>query len=98
MKILLIFVLITSSLSLTSNDPNYSESCNLNDQSTFELNDQCSFSRTIEYKPQIINCKSPLNTDIERRGCCSWHNGVCGCLNGRARCCDGILSPTCGCD
>ena len=33
-----------------------------------------------------------------RRGCCSWHGGVCGCKNGRALCCDGTLSPTCGCD
>lgn len=31
------------------------------------------------------------------RGCCSWHGGVCGCSNGRALCCDGQLSPTCGC-
>lgn len=33
-----------------------------------------------------------------RSGCCSWHGGVCGCLNGRAKCCDGTLSPSCGCD
>lgn len=36
--------------------------------------------------------------DLERRGCCSHHNGVCGCEGGRAKCCDGSLSPTCGCD
>ncbi len=35
---------------------------------------------------------------IARRGCCSWHGGVCGCSYGRARCCDGTLSPSCGCD
>ena len=33
-----------------------------------------------------------------RRGCCSWHSGVCGCATGRAVCCDGTLSPGCGCD
>jgi hypothetical protein len=33
-----------------------------------------------------------------RSGCCSHHNGVCGCSGGRAACCDGTLSPTCGCD
>ncbi|MEW6110437.1 MAG: Ada metal-binding domain-containing protein [Nitrospirota bacterium] len=34
----------------------------------------------------------------ERRGCCSWHGGVCGCNNdGRVICCDGTLSPTCTC-
>lgn len=33
----------------------------------------------------------------ERQGCCSHHGGVCGCSNGRALCCDGTLSPSCGC-
>lgn len=33
-----------------------------------------------------------------RRGCCSHHGGVCGCSSdGRAQCCDGALSPSCGC-
>lgn len=32
-----------------------------------------------------------------RSGCCSHHSGVCGCSNGRAQCCDGSLSPSCGC-
>lgn len=38
-------------------------------------------------------------TDIteQKRGCCSWHGGVCGCRNGRVLCCDGTLSPTCRC-
>ena len=36
--------------------------------------------------------------EIKRSGCCSWHGGVCGCSNGRAACCDGTLSPSCGCD
>lgn len=35
--------------------------------------------------------------DVEKSGCCSWHGGVCGCEGGRAVCCDGILSPSCGC-
>ena len=35
---------------------------------------------------------------VERRGCCSHHGGVCGCDKGRALCCDGRLSPSCGCD
>lgn len=41
-----------------------------------------------------------LNSIFEpaRRGCCSWHNGTCGCTDGRAVCCDGTLSPSCGCD
>ena len=38
--------------------------------------------------------------DIEgRSGCCSWHDGVCGCdeRTGRVICCDGTLSPSCTC-
>jgi len=35
---------------------------------------------------------------VERRGCCSHHGGVCGCEKGRALCCDGKLSPSCGCN
>lgn len=38
-----------------------------------------------------------LDDKAERRGCCSHHDGVCGCSGGRAQCCDGALSPTCGC-
>ncbi len=34
---------------------------------------------------------------LARRGCCSWHKGVCGCSGGRIICCDGTLSPSCGC-
>ncbi len=34
---------------------------------------------------------------VEERGCCSWHQGVCGCSNGRTVCCDGTLSPSCNC-
>jgi hypothetical protein len=48
--------------------------------------------------------KNPSNEkneigDIARRGCCSWHNGVCGCdeSTNRIQCCDGTLSPSCTC-
>lgn len=34
---------------------------------------------------------------LAKRGCCSHHKGVCGCSGGRASCCDGTLSPSCGC-
>jgi hypothetical protein len=46
-------------------------------------------------------CEHALTTaadaDPERRGCCSWHGGVCGCAGTRAVCCDGSLSPSCPC-
>ena len=32
------------------------------------------------------------------QGCCSWHQGQCGCQNGRVVCCDGTLSPSCRCE
>jgi len=35
--------------------------------------------------------------ELAQRGCCSHHGGVCGCSGGRAVCCDGALSPSCGC-
>ncbi len=44
------------------------------------------------------SCSEDLSMIPERRGCCSHHGGVCGCEKGRALCCDGQLSPTCGCD
>jgi len=35
----------------------------------------------------------------DKRGCCSHHNGVCGCNSntGMQRCCDGTDSPSCRC-
>ena len=35
--------------------------------------------------------------ETARQGCCSWHQGVCGCEGGRLVCCDGTYSPSCGC-
>ncbi len=35
--------------------------------------------------------------EAEKRGCCSHHQGVCGCSSGRTTCCDGTTSPTCQC-
>ena len=35
--------------------------------------------------------------DVAQRGCCSWHDGVCGCSGGRTQCCDGTQSPSCEC-
>ena len=35
----------------------------------------------------------------DRSGCCSHHQGVCGCdaVAGKLRCCDGTNSPSCKC-
>ena len=55
-----------------------------------------------EVKPEKNFDLAFLNADDdkqnpERRGCCSWHGGVCGCKNGRVVCCDGKYSPSCKC-
>ncbi|WP_265823808.1 hypothetical protein [Geovibrio ferrireducens] len=51
-----------------------------------------------EYISDSVHTAYIYPIEDERRGCCSKHGGVCGCSNGRALCCDGTLSPTCGCD
>jgi len=38
----------------------------------------------------------PKNIEAQR-GCCSHHDGVCGCSGGRQLCCDDTLSPSCTC-
>lgn len=42
-----------------------------------------------------VQCSDSIN----KRGCCSWHGGVCGCdeESGMQLCCDDTLSPTCEC-
>lgn len=43
-------------------------------------------------------CSGDISPEmLAKSGCCSWHNGVCGCQNGRLVCCDGSYSPTCRC-
>ena len=49
-----------------------------------------------------LNKREPIcqvqNEELAGRGCCSHHGGECGCSDsGRDICCDGTLSPSCGC-
>ena len=46
-------------------------------------------------QPKIQSSIDDFNP--QGRGCCSWHGGVCGCSGRRATCCDGTVSPSCGC-
>jgi len=46
---------------------------------------------------QTNQCQIQPTQSEEYRGCCSWHDGVCGCSAGRVVCCDNTLSPSCGC-
>lgn len=44
-----------------------------------------------------VTCKADV-INPQGQGCCSWHGGECGCSpEGRDECCDGSLSPSCGC-
>lgn len=59
---------------------------------------QFSKSSVIGSADQNGLCSDVLSADeLAKRGCCSWHGGVCGCSGGRAVCCDGSYSPSCGC-
>ena len=43
-------------------------------------------------------CVVPAATAAGTTGCCHYNQGVCGCENGRARCCDGKVSASCRCN
>ena len=57
---------------------------------------------TIVLKPhESSNLCMSINQSTTKhatQGCCSHHQGVCGCSGGRAVCCDGQYSPSCGCN
>lgn len=61
-----------------------------------------SIGSATEPEPQKAAC--PVNVaagenNPAQQGCCSWHDGVCGCSSsGRTECCDGTLSPSCNCN
>ncbi|HEY4012214.1 MAG TPA: hypothetical protein VGM06_02655 [Polyangiaceae bacterium] len=47
----------------------------------------------------IVSAPGPGRPEEGRRGCCSHHQGVCGCSAQAHRlvCCDQQLSPSCKC-
>lgn len=55
-------------------------------------------SRAESSQDPIVVAQLITKDELQRRGCCSHHGGVCGCQEGRAICCDGTPSPSCGCD
>lgn len=58
------------------------------------------FADDIEKPEAVIKpliCKDIDGERIARSGCCSHHQGVCGCSGGRNVCCDGSYSPSCTC-
>ena len=44
-----------------------------------------------------LKTEGATEQELAQQGCCSWHNGICGCSGGRIVCCDNTLSPSCGC-
>jgi hypothetical protein len=63
--------------------------------------ESCGDKISNDYITTLLNQTSiSSETQIVRRGCYSWHGGVCGCdrNQGRAICCDNTLSPSCGCN
>jgi len=60
------------------------------------------FAAEVTKPEKMVDCQKILQSgtveEIQRSGCCSWHQGVCGCSgSGRVICCDGTLSPSCTC-
>jgi len=44
-------------------------------------------------------CQKELKIEnVKRSGCCSWHDGIAGCSDGRVVCNDGTYSPSCTCN
>jgi hypothetical protein len=60
------------------------------------------FAADVTVGDKKVDCEAIMKTGdkelIAQRGCCSHHQGVCGCSNGRDQCCDGVLSPSCTCN
>ena len=46
---------------------------------------------------QQMRKENATSEQLAQRGCCSWHQGICGCAGGRIVCCDNTLSPSCRC-
>jgi hypothetical protein len=86
-----IFIFIALTLSVTfsiSDDSSTINKLDSQNSKTLEKQQECS----------MLIAKDTTLKELQKSGCCSHHGGVCGCEDGRAKCCDGTLSPTCGCD
>lgn len=91
----LILIILSCTLFTTNSIATTIERCN----STVTLQQQYQLSGFKISNKEDLNVLSYIDNPktIYRSGCCSWHQGVCGCNNGRAICCDGSYSPSCGC-
>jgi hypothetical protein len=106
MKTVLIFIAISLFFlgnSTATNNLHEGKSWEMLSQPTFldktvtvqEVKDkECKINDSLTYLDSLFVL---LNQGVERRGCCSWHGGICDCWLGRVVCCNGTLSPSCGC-
>ncbi len=92
MKLLIAMILLFASMSFAA-DPAPKEQ-KLAPQSQGAFAEDLNKSRMPARTPQ----STKQETTAERSGCCSHHNGVCGCSLGRQICCDGSQSPSCTCN
>lgn len=94
-KLFLIVLLLASSTAFAEVSRSNEEAINPSIESTQMIPQESQQSRCDSSKDSLAVVD--INKQLERRGCCSHHGGVCGCSSGRATCCDGSLSPSCGC-
>ena len=88
----LIFIFLFASLSFAQGTPNQTT------QPDGQIESSQAILASNDLEQKATSKTLIKETTLEKSGCCSWHGGVCGCENGRAKCCDGTLSPSCGCD
>lgn len=96
--LILAAIAIFSTTAIAADDPLQTLTCAV--QQTDEA--ACSPLVTIQAMAEAAEAKPALDftplDQMEQQGCCSWHNGVCGCsYTGRTLCCDGTTSPSCRC-
>lgn len=56
------------------------------------------FNAATEQSCESLKQSGVNGVALAKSGCCSWHQGVCGCSGGRQVCCDGSYSPSCTCN
>lgn len=89
MRKIFIFVMLITSMALSTPNNNATAMDKLDLQNKQEL--------IKTQKCNLLIAQNATADELRRSGCCSWHDGVCGCSNGRVQCCDGSLSPSCRC-
>ena len=56
------------------------------------------YSLINKIKCDELKANNATQIEIANQGCCSWHDGICGCVSGKIYCCDMTWSPSCTCN